>query len=251
MHLKNQIKKIINVFGFALIQKKHYDALTNFNQLSFLDNNYIFNNYFNKKDSILCFDIGANIGQTALKFNKKFQNSCIYCFEPIKNTFEKLVCNVQNCDNIKTYNFAFGSEEGEIKVFHQSDDRWNSLNERANTTQKNNLTLTSEIVKVEKVDTFVTKNNISEINILKTDTEGFELNVLKGAKECLEIKKIDFIYVEVGFDINDVSHTHWLEVFNFLEKYEYLFLGFFELCYNRNKSLHYANALFASNSALN
>jgi tRNA1(Val) A37 N6-methylase TrmN6 len=40
------------------------------------------------------FDVGANVGQTALYFNKHFPNANIYSFEPVKGTFGTLESNV-------------------------------------------------------------------------------------------------------------------------------------------------------------
>jgi len=53
-------------------------------------------------------------------------------------------------------------------------------------------------VKVECLNDFMNENLIKKIDILKTDTEGFELSVLKGAKE--KIKNIKYIYFEHHFD---------------------------------------------------
>ncbi|MDD5570525.1 MAG: FkbM family methyltransferase [Bacteroidales bacterium] len=250
MFIKELIKKTFNLIGVSVIRRKYYDSLCNFHGLSFLDDKFILSNYFNKNRITNCFDVGANIGLIALKLNKNFPDAHIYCFELIKNTYEKLVNNVRKNSKIKTFNFAFGSEEGEAEVFHQPDNRWNSLNEAVNDIQKNNKNSISEIVKVKKIDNFCAENNIDKINILKTDTQGFELDVLKGAKNYINKKKIDFIYVEVGFDANDTQLSNWIDVYNYLNKNEYLFFGFFESCFGKNKNLHFSNALFASKSVI-
>ncbi|MEO1559276.1 MAG: FkbM family methyltransferase, partial [Cyanobacteria bacterium J06632_19] len=57
------------------------------------------------------FDAGANVGQTSLFLNRYFPQANIYAFEPIKTTYETLKNHAVNFNNIKTYNYAFGSEE--------------------------------------------------------------------------------------------------------------------------------------------
>jgi hypothetical protein len=46
------------------------------------------------------FDVGANIGQTALYFNKHFPGADIYSFEPVKATFNTLKNTVGHLSNI-------------------------------------------------------------------------------------------------------------------------------------------------------
>ena len=49
---------------------------------------------------------------------------------------------------------------------------------------------------VDTIDDFCSANRIPKIDILKIDTEGFDLNVLKGAKQMLSRGQIAFIYTE-------------------------------------------------------
>ena len=54
------------------------------------------------------------------------------------------------------------------------------------------------IVSLSKI---ILENKIKKIDILKIDTEGFELNVLKGIRNH-DFKKIKFIYFEHHYDLN-------------------------------------------------
>ena len=49
---------------------------------------------------------------------------------------------------------------------------------------------------VDTIDDFCSANKIPKIDILKIDTEGFDLNVLKGAQQMLSRGQIAFIYTE-------------------------------------------------------
>ena len=53
-------------------------------------------------------------------------------------------------------------------------------------------------IKLIKLDDYIKKNKITKIDILKIDTEGFELNVIKGLK--LNYNKVRFIYFEHHYD---------------------------------------------------
>jgi FkbM family methyltransferase len=231
--------------GYRFIKVDFYNNLININTVADLDFHYLLRNRIKKNENICCLDIGANVGQTAKKIKGYFPNATIYCFEPIKDTYEQLVENTNGYSNIFTKNLAMGATIGEIEVFHREHSEWNSLVENLNETAK--LTgATSEIIKVNTLDNFVKENHLEKIDILKSDTEGFEMEVLKGADYCLSNQLIDFLYVEVGFSKEDKQHTYWTDVIQIMEYYGYSFSGLFEKCYVPDMRIHYANALFSS-----
>ena len=54
-------------------------------------------------------------------------------------------------------------------------------------------------VEVETLDYFCTRHRISGIDVLKIDTQGYDLNVLKGATAFLGFGRIGAILTEVNF----------------------------------------------------
>ena len=62
------------------------------------------------------FDVGANIGQTAIKFNRSFKESIIYCFEPVNKPFKQLSFNTSTLDNVKCFNLALGDKPEIVKI---------------------------------------------------------------------------------------------------------------------------------------
>ena len=58
------------------------------------------------KENYVCFDIGANIGETTLNFAKLAVNGKIYSFEPVPFLFQRLKTNVElnNFQNISLNN---------------------------------------------------------------------------------------------------------------------------------------------------
>ena len=89
---------------------------------------------------------------------------------------------------------ALGNEVG-IKKFNQIEGGGRSS---FLTSTVDNLSSHEQIdVQVETVDSYVKKNNIKKINILKIDVQGFEGEVLRGAQEMLKANNIDIIELEL------------------------------------------------------
>lgn len=144
------------------------------------------------------FDVGAHKGETIKLFIKNFEIKKIYSFEPSLSSFNKLRLNVKKLflktksTKIFLDNSALGNKDGEIKLKQleeSSSSTINEINTHSNYFKKKSLLLYkndvnnfySEItVKQKKLSSFIKKNNISKIDFLKIDTEGYELNVLLG-----------------------------------------------------------------------
>jgi len=94
-----------------------------------------------------------------------------------------------------------------------------------------------------KGDDFCKIHHISKVDILKTDTEGFDLAVLLGFAEMLSSKRIAAICIEVGF-LCDESHTLLRKATDALTSYGYGLAGFYESIYSSRGALEYTNALF-------
>jgi FkbM family methyltransferase len=172
-----------------------------------------------------------------------FPASTIYCFEPVAKTYQLLAENVKDDQGIKAFNFALGADKREMEIFLFQNSQWNSLSQPVCERAKKNGG-SSEFITVDTVDNFVKQNNIQKIDILKSDTEGYEMEVLKGAKNCLENQIIEYLYLEAGFNEKDTQHTYFPRLIDELEKYGYGFAGLFEKSYTQNDILLYANALF-------
>lgn len=193
------------------------------------------------------FDVGANRGQTAKYMRKKFPEAKIYCFEPIKDTYELLREKTTRL-GLSYYNLALGAESGEVEVKVDVQNR----NSTRNTLIEENTVHDPSAVKIEKVQVvrltdFCKTNNIEKIDYLKIDTEGYDLEVLKGATEMLENASIAFIQAEVSMNPKNTFHVDFVEVKNFLEKYKYVLFGIYEQKQQRGiPMLRRSNVVFVS-----
>ena len=159
-------------------------------------------NYLQKNDVFI--DVGANIGELALIGARKVGKSGqVIAIEPHPKIFKFLVNNIRlnKLGNVKTYNVALGDKEG---FFHFSDLK---------SDDQNFITVKGPIkIKVKKLDNLFKGE---KINLLKIDTEGYELFVLKGAINLLP--KTELIYFEAYEKNFKRYHYSTMEVLRLLE----------------------------------
>ncbi|NHI94804.1 MAG: FkbM family methyltransferase [Candidatus Lokiarchaeota archaeon] len=152
------------------------------------------------------FDIGANIGdwtKIALTIKKDLN---IYCFEPSKATFNSLIKNNFPV-NVKCHNFGFSSRKSEedLYIFEECSGL-NSLYIRYGLEDVWGLKpqVKKEKIMVDTLDNYCENFDIKEIDFLKIDVEGHELEVLKGGRKIIEESRVKFIQFEYGGTFIDV-----------------------------------------------
>jgi hypothetical protein len=99
-------------------------------------------------------------------------------------------------------------------------------------------------VETQILDSFCETEGISDIDILKLDVEGSELNVLKGATQKLTEKRIRLIFTEVMFTAHYEGGCLFHEVSGFLRHYDYKLFNLYNLKRARNGQLRWGNAIF-------
>ncbi len=142
------------------------------------------------------FDVGANVGQTALRAARCFPDAAIHAFEPHPTTFRDLLGQVGSNKRILPINLALGESDGEVDFYDFGNSKINSMIPNSPYVQKFENKGTLIKVNCTTVDDYCDRNKLSGIDVLKIDTEGFDLSVLKGARRFLEERRIKFIWVE-------------------------------------------------------
>lgn len=146
------------------------------------------------KDSVI-LDVGANIGNWAESWLSCSSGSHLYCFEIVPKVFRRLESRFVSNSRATTLPFGLSDASGTTLISYiPESDSGSSLNVLPWTQEKEKIE-----VEILKGDDFVRDGLIDEIFFLKIDTEGHELNVLKGFKETLRKQKILNIQFEYGY----------------------------------------------------
>lgn len=130
-------------------------------------------------------DVGANIGYMSLFFGQCVgTNGKIYAFEPEHQNHQALLANIalNNAHNIIAQRQAATDVEKALKLYLAQD------NFGAHSTVFNDETLTEAYEEIQGIplDTFIQKNQLDKIALVKIDVEGAEYEVLQGMKQILK-----------------------------------------------------------------
>ena len=177
-------------------------------------------------DLELVVDVGANIGQTVYEVIKYFPNSYIYSFEPIPTTFKQLVERTKAFPNVFHVNAALGDQSFTSPMTAKPLAQQNTLVFDVKEAMQNDIE--TDVVQVDTLDHFCTTNKINKINLLKVDTEGYEMKVLRGAEQLLSSDCIDYILIECDFfKRRGEPHGDFVEILNYLQNYRYNVVAFY------------------------
>ena len=188
-------------------------------------------------------DIGAHHGETAEQFSHAFPAAQIHSFEPIQANFAVLVARARAWPHVTCYRLALGERTEEVSVFLRADSQTHTLQPRPGDTLRPNQE--RELVQVITLDAFAATHSLATIDLLKLDTEGHELAVLRGARDLLAHRRIGAIFLEASLDPADSTHTALPTAAAFLRPYGYELTAIYDQVMWRNPvKLAYFNALF-------
>lgn len=188
------------------------------------------------------FDVGANVGQTTIKVRTLCRYEAIHCFEPGSVAFCSLGKHFYGCSDVILNRLALGDKPGEvILALDENSERNKVVSVRAAVDGR------FETVDMITLDEYVRQSEIEQVGLLKTDTEGFDCAVLRGASRTLAARRIRFILSEVGFADDDTQHTPFIELVELMRDHGYRLIGLYDLVHRGSDHvrLEYANALFA------
>jgi len=189
------VRKILNIFD-SFQQKKIINILKK-----------------NCGDNLIIFDVGSHLGETVELFTRNFNVKKIHCFEASNINFitlkDKLVknkltdiCVLNNVGigNIEGKNFLNQTKESSsstINTFNKDSKYFKKKLKILNIKDVDNF---YKIIPIDiiKLSTYIKKNTIKNIDILKIDTEGFKLNVIKSLENFSHI--VRNIYFEHHYD---------------------------------------------------
>ena len=198
------------------------------------------------------FDVGSHRGESIDYFIKLKNLKKIQSFEPQKDIFLILKKKYKNNNKVILNQIALSQNEN-YKDFYINDlsstSGFSRLNKKSLWLKIKNKILNKKNPIINKIkirsltiDKFIKQKKIKKIDLLKIDTEGHELEVLKGALKTIKEHKVKFILIELHFSKMYQNYSKkkiesFLAKNNFflLKKFKFPFLSFVDNLYKFEK----------------
>tara|TARA_B100000787_G_scaffold70398_1_gene51762 strand:- start:212 stop:910 length:699 start_codon:yes stop_codon:yes gene_type:complete len=198
------------------------------------------------------FDVGSHRGESIDYFIKLKNLKKIQSFEPQKDIFLVLKKKYKNNNKVILNQIALSQNEN-YKDFYINDlsstSSFSRLNKKSLWLKIKNKILNKKNPIINKIkirsltiDKFIKQKKIKKIDLLKIDTEGHELEVLKGALKTIKEHKVKFILIELHFSKMYQNYSKkkiesFLAKNNFflLKKFKFPFLSFVDNLYKFEK----------------
>jgi FkbM family methyltransferase len=199
------------------------------------------------KAPVIC-DVGANEGQSVRRFCEMFPRAEIHSFEPSPTTYEILAAKCHARPKVTTWNVALGADPGSLDFKENTHSDMSSFLSPSGAAW-GEVVRTSRVA-VTTLDAFAEQQQLPFIHLVKSDTQGFELEVFKGARKLMAQGRILLIFCEVIFSDMYEGLPRFHEILKFMEENGFTLVGVYEQHF-KNGIVSWADVLFVSNDCAN
>jgi FkbM family methyltransferase len=196
------------------------------------------------------FDVGAHSGDITRRFLDDFPKSVVYSFEADPRNFSRLKSAFNGDERVRAVHAAVSSHPGAAAFHLGANDYTSSLFPREDETRRyyhSQYTMVDTVtVPMITLDNFCRDHEIEQIDVLKIDTQGAELDILRGAEHLLGASKIQIIVTEFFF----IQHYKGVplldEIWGLLRRHKYEIYDLFKGLYGSNGQARFGDAIFVS-----
>ncbi len=195
------------------------------------------------------------MGQTTQSYLRAFPKARIWCFEPSSESFDALSQRFRSNPLVTCERLALGSHERiETLVCDTRSQTMNHLQAAVLPPATGFAADQTELVSVATLDSYCERSGIDTVDLLKVDTEGHDLEVLKGAMKLLEAEKIACVQCECSVNPDNGFHARFEDIKALLEDNNYRLFGIYEQTeewFARLPILRRVNVMYISAAASN
>lgn len=178
--------------------------------------------------STVYFDIGANCGITSLPVAVIPAKHQVYAFEPVPSMMDLLCASRelgewQYEDRLHLIETAVSDSIGRMSIFIPNGRADNAAIGATKRVATLNVGGDAKKIEVQSItiDKFMKYKNISRISLLKIDTQGHELFVLRGAKNALRRHLISAVVAERDLKIMSAAGVLQEHIDSFMKSVRY------------------------------
>jgi FkbM family methyltransferase len=164
------------------------------------------------------FDVGGNEGDYSADVLTLNPKTRLFAFEPHPHTFLRASERLAPL-GAQMINAACGKTAGKMTLYdHTSTGSEHASLYKGVIEDLHHTEANAYEVQVVDLDTFAMERGIDHIDLLKIDTEGHEIEVLRGATRLLSERRIEAIQFEFN-EMNIVSRTFLRDFYSALPEY--------------------------------
>lgn len=222
--------RIARLFGYEMIKRKKHPTLNS--HLMYLIKRY---------EIDLVLDVGANVGQFGTMLQKEGYKGEIHSFEPVSETFELLRARCSGDHRWFVHRVAMGDICAEKTINVSKTSNLSSFlkpNDFGKERFQTIKVISEEVVEVSTIEKFLT-TQVTDWDkrriLLKMDTQGYDLNVFKGALKVMD--RIVCILSEISVSPIYFNMPHYIDSLKEYEKYGFVVSGFYPVTRKENLSL--------------
>jgi len=236
------ILRLSRRFGIELSRYDHASRMAG-------DSDYAVQQLLGSDSVKTVFDVGANTGQSAALYRRLFPKAMIHSFEPAGKTHAELAAAVSGDSLVRTWQLALSDQDGTSEFFVSADPTCSSLLEPSNTVTNADLqeklqAVGKERVQCSRLDTFCEEQSITQIDLLKMDIQGAELQAIRGAARMLSGGKIRAVFCEVLFSPLYQNACDFELISQAMKESGYKLYGLYNLYHFGGDGLLWGDAIF-------
>jgi FkbM family methyltransferase len=198
----------------------------------------------------ICIDVGAHIGDFVDLLRERLPSPQVHAFEPAPESLARLRARHDRSPGVVIVPAGLSDQAGRLQFNIFDNQTLNSflpMAEGADQTFGGAVQTARIEAPVLRLDDYAAEAGLTRIDLLKIDTQGFELHVLRGASRLLAAGSIRTVLVELNFMPLYAGQVWAHEVIAHLHQYNLHPVDFYEKC-RLNPFIGWCTALFARRS---
>ncbi|MEM1510841.1 MAG: FkbM family methyltransferase, partial [Thermofilaceae archaeon] len=141
----------------------------------------VYDKFYNIREDDVIIDVGAHVGVFTLKASRKAKEGKVIAIEPHPQNYMLLLKNItiNKLENVIPINLALSDSEGVAKLYISQFSPGHTIKEKRIGLCREGFPNISYIeIKTKTLDQIVDELGLKEVNFIKVDVEGAELDVL-------------------------------------------------------------------------
>ena len=179
----------------------------------------------------------------------EFPAARVWCFEPFAPSYERIRTRFSGAEWLNAQNAGLSDRSGTAELIVSPTEL--STNSLISPVVTNGTFATESprvVVQVKTLSECVQEllGPDAHLSIAKIDTEGNDLQVLKGGEDLLRSRRIEALHIEVMFIEHFQGAAGFVEIRQYLQGFGYRLFSLYDLKRNPQGQLRFGNALFLS-----